>query len=475
MQCQLRREERKKMTTWIVSGEKQIIGNGNPVIKDIDFVTYEVIKPILIPSQQLRLLESLDENIDIVRYKIEPSVTNENLSQSLIEWRKDYEYEIDGIIVSNDMIYPRQSGNPEHAFAFKMVLSNQVAEAKVIDVIWTPSKDGLLKPRVQIEPITLGGVTINYATGFNAKFIEDNKIGIGALISLIRSGDVIPHIQAVIQKAPAAQMPLIAYEWNASHVDIIILNKTENSTVIEKNITGFFVALEVDGLGPGNVAKIINAGHNSVAKIIALQKEDFLKVEGFKDRLATKIHDNIQTQVQKASLPDLMSASNIFGRGFGLRKCKLIIEAYPDILTDTEQSTTSEKIQKLAHVPGTGQKTAAAFVEKIPEFLAFIKEAKLDYKILKTDENQDQKKQEDQEQVNKEHPLYNKKIVMTGFRDNDIINKIKSVGAELQTAITKTTFLVLVKNKDEDTGKANEARQKNIQMLTPEEFLAQYF
>ena len=41
---------------------------------------------------------------------------------------------------------------PDHAFAFKMVLSDQKAEAKVLDVLWTPSKDGYLKPRVQIEP-----------------------------------------------------------------------------------------------------------------------------------------------------------------------------------------------------------------------------------------------------------------------------------------------------------------------------------
>ena len=57
-----------------------------------------------------------------------------------------------------------------------MVLSDQIAEAKVLDVIWTASKDGFLKPRVQIEPVTLGGARIEYATGFNAKFIEDNKI-----------------------------------------------------------------------------------------------------------------------------------------------------------------------------------------------------------------------------------------------------------------------------------------------------------
>ena len=66
-------------------------------------------------------------------------------------------------------IYPRPKGNPDYAFAFKMIISDQVAEAKVLDVIWTPSKDGYLKPRVQIEPVTLGGVKIEYATGFNAK------------------------------------------------------------------------------------------------------------------------------------------------------------------------------------------------------------------------------------------------------------------------------------------------------------------
>ena len=60
-----------------------------------------------------------------------------------------------------------------------MVLSDQKAEAKVLEVIWTPSKDGFLKPKVRIEPIDIGGVTIEYATAFNAAFVEKNKIGMG--------------------------------------------------------------------------------------------------------------------------------------------------------------------------------------------------------------------------------------------------------------------------------------------------------
>ena len=80
---------------------------------------------------------------------------------------------------------------PSISFAFKMILDDQTAEAKVLDVLWAPSKDGYLKPRIQIEPIDLGGVTITYATGFNAAFIEKNKINVGAVVEIVRSGDVI--------------------------------------------------------------------------------------------------------------------------------------------------------------------------------------------------------------------------------------------------------------------------------------------
>ena len=75
--------------------------------------------------------------------------------------------------------YPRTSKNPKHAFAFKMVLSDQMVESKVVDVIWTPSKTGYLKPRIQIQPVKIGGATITYATAHNADFIVKNKIGIG--------------------------------------------------------------------------------------------------------------------------------------------------------------------------------------------------------------------------------------------------------------------------------------------------------
>ena len=290
--------------------------------KDLSFVAYEVIQPILKPSEQMKFLQDLG-NIDVVLNRVEKVLTNELLSSFLVDWRTNYPYEIDGVIVINDEIYPRKSGNPEYAFAFKMVLSDQVAEAKVVDVLWTPSKDGYLKPRVQIEPLSLGGVKIEYATGFNGAFIQDHKIGVGATIELIRSGDVIPYIRKVIVPAEEAKMPSVPYQWNNTHVDLMLEQEHLNAdeTVREKVITGFFRGIGVEGLSSGNIARIIEAGYKSVPDILKMTKEDFLKVDGFKEKMAQKIYEGIRTKVQEASLITLMAASNLLGRGW--KRCPI--------------------------------------------------------------------------------------------------------------------------------------------------------
>ena len=434
----------------------------NETIQDVNFVAYEVIKPSLKPSEQMDILGTLD--IERVLYKKVSSLTNEFLSQTLVECRKKYLYEIDGIIVTNNDIYERKHGNPEHAFAFKMVLSDQVVEAKVINVIWTPSKDGYLKPRVQIEPINLGGVRIEYATGFNGSFIYDNKVGIGSIVELIRSGDVIPHIRKVVVPAQEANMPTVAYKWNETHVDILLEDMETDETVKEKNITGFFRGIGVEGLSSGNVTRIMDTGFDSVAKIIKMTMGDFLKVDGFKEKTSTKLYNGIREKIESASLVSLMSASNIFGRGFSDKKLELIMESYPTVLVSNSDSKT-QKITMISSIKGMADKTAEAFVERIPQFVSFMHELGLVHKLI----NNNSKKN-----IDESHPLFGKTIVMTGFRDVQIQETIKQVGCKLGASVSKTTFVVLVKDKEEDTGKANDARKNGIPLMTPQEFKKKY-
>ena len=465
---------------------------------DLSFVTYEVLQPQLKPSQQMQFLTELlpktktvknKSAFAVVEYQVVTDITNQVLSDLLLKWRSEYAYEIDGIICINDALYPRITGNPMHAFAFKMMMSDQTAEAKVVDVIWTASKDGYLKPRVQIEPVNLSGVKIEFATGFNARFIETNKIGMGALIRLTRSGDVIPHIIAVVQPATEPQMPTVPYEWNSTHVDIMLMNKADDLTVKEKNITSFFSSLEVDGLGAGNVKKIIAAGFDTVPKILAMGEDDFLKVQGFKEKMAQKVRESIFVQVYQATLPELMHATNIFGRGFGTKKFKLILEKEPTILTDT----SVDKIKRVAKIEGLAMKTAEQFVNQIPAFLAFLTEAKLESKLHTAGV---QKKKEGANNtegtagvhaegvhtagvdtagvIDKNHPLYGKKYIMTGFRDKALMAKLEALGAEQGSSVRKNTFVLLIKDADEENSKTAEARALGITIMPIETFKAKY-
>ena len=429
--------------------------------EDLDFVAYEVIKPELSPSQQMSALAAQD--VEVVRNVTETEITNEKLSDLLVEWREKYKYEIDGVICINDEIYPRETGNPDHAFAFKMVLSDQIAEAKVLDVIWTASKDGYLKPRVQFDPVVLSGAKIEYATGFNGKFIEENKIGVGALVKLIRSGDVIPHIVKVIQPAEQPLMPSVPYIWNDTHVDIMLLDKSADATVNAKTITSFFAVLGVGGIGRGNVNHLIDGGFDSIAKILAMSVEDYLTVPGFKTTLANKIHDGIKEKLEKATLPVIMHATNIFGRGFATPSFESILLAQPDILVSSK--TDAEKHEALKDIDGMAKKSATKFLSHINAFVEWAKDVGLEDRLYYKPKPSS---------ADTDHVLFGKKWVITGFRDKELIDKLKKVGAVEQSAVSKKTFMVIVKDKAEDTGKAAEARKRGIPVMTPPEVIEKY-
>jgi NAD-dependent DNA ligase len=474
------------------------------ILEDIDFVTYEVLMPQnLTPSQQYNKAVELNTisvlNIQSIAYE---ELTNDYLSSKLLEYRTSYLYSIDGIICIDDNIYPRVSKNPDHAFAFKMVLTDQEIEAKVVDVLWTVSSNGLIKPRVQFEPVTIGGVSITYATGFNAKFIKDNNIGLGALVKLIRSGDVIPYIAEVLVPAQAPLMPNSTeyeYIWNATNIDIILVNNKTDPRVIEKTIIKFFKDLEVEGLGDKNVKKILASGANTIEKIINASIEDLMKVEGFKQKMASKIHSSIKTQVKKASVAQLASASNIFGQGFAEKTISTILEANPTILTS--DLTDEEKVAQIKAVKGFADKTARQFVKSIAQFNSFMEkirpiqetteEKEVEEKELKEVEEKELKEVEEKEikeveekEIKEENQqsnsLKNKVLVLSDFDKSvytkkEITNEIIKLGGRVEASVTKETNILVVGNILKQTTKIVKAKKNSaIEIIQLDSFLKKY-
>ena len=434
--------------------------------KDVDFVSYELIEPEVKPSKQMELLKEYGFNV--VKNSVVEEIDNDKLSNVLLDYRNNYEYVIDGVIVSDDNIYTRKNKNPEHSFAFKMVLSDQVVESKVLDVIWTASKSGYLKPRVRIEPVNIGGVKIEYATGFNGKFVKDNGIGIGAIIQLVRSGDVIPHIKGVTTPADKPKMPNVEYTWTSTNVDIILANKDDDKEVLLKNITAFFTTLDVESLSSGNVKRLIQGGYNSIPKILKMKLEDFTNIEGFKEKLSKKIRDSIKEKVNSASFIKIVAASNKLGRGIGEKKIRPILEKYPNFFTRKE--TNEEKKQLLLNVNGIGKENAESIVTNTKDLLEFLQQSELMYKL---EEKPEEKTVIVSEEM-KSHPLYNKKIVMSKVRDKEIIDFLTKYNGNVVDSIKKDVFALIVKSKIEKSNKMIKAEELKIQILTPDEFKDAY-
>jgi len=466
--------------------------NGKTVddrIRDLDFVVYEVIQPAnLTPSQQMSWIR--DHGFLTVTNRTVPpdQLTNDYLSDVLRDARSNDVYDIDGIIVSDDRVYPRTSGNPDHSFAFKMVLSDQAAETHVVNVEWAASKDGFLKPTVHVEPVTVGGVTIRKATGFNAEFIEKHRLGVGAIVRIIRSGDVIPYIQAVVAPATQAQMPTVPYVWNKTHVDILLEHADDDPAVRKKRIVAFFRTLDVDGLREGNVQKLLQAGYDTICKIVKMSAADMLKVEGFQQKTADKLVTGIRQAVARAPLPALMVASGKMGRGLGEKKLETVFEAYP-----TWWESEERNVDRLAAIKGMSRTAAEELVAHLPAFTAFLEECgitALDRTTVPVAPTMQPLPAATAATAATAPPapttigpegaaaLAGKTLVMTGIRSKELETALKPLGVKFGAAVSKNTFAVITGTKPEDgaklTGKMKDAQTHGIPIYSLAEFQTKY-
>ena len=106
------------------------------------------------------------------------------------------------------------------------------------------------------------------------------------------------------------------------------------------------------------------------------------------------------------------------------------------------------------------KKSAKKFVDNLNTFKEWAESANLTDKLI-YNEN---------EKVDTSHPLYDKNIILTGVRDKELQNKLQEIGAKLGNSVTKNTFIVLVKDLDEITGKVGEAKKLNIPIIPIDEF-----
>jgi DNA ligase (NAD+) len=439
----------------------------NPEIgKYIDFVVYEMIEPKYKFHEGLQLAKTLGFNV--VDFKLKEDITNDILSSYLIKRRDDSPYEVDGIVVRDDEQHNIVKGkNPKYGFAYKTILTQEKAEVLVYNVEWNVSKDGLIKPTVMFNPVYINNVKIQKATGFNGAFIEKNKIGPGSKVVIIRSGDVIPHIVEILTPSSNGEpsMPDIPYKWSNTHVDIIVEKEIENSQMKLRQMEHFVKTLDIQHIGPGILKKLFDEGIDTVKKLFKLTKKDLLLIEGIKEKSAEKIYNSLKYTLQNVSCEKLMTASNIFGKGFGERKIKAIIKTNPDILK-------LKLVKKLNPTEGVAEKTEKQFLQNLPKFYAFIKE--INFKCNIEDKVDKVEKQSISKVPSIQKELNNKKIIFTGFRNKDLEKVITDLGGSITTSVSKNTDILVAKDLSDNSSKIVKAKELGITIYSKDEFMKKY-
>lgn len=442
------------------------------VLKIVRFVAYSIVYPEYKIEKQMEILSKTE--LDVVYNKTVKDITMDNLSTLLEKRRKESEYDIDGIVViDSSSKYKISETNPKYGFAFKKVLSDQVIEADVIDVLWKASKHGYLKPRVQLNPVIIGSVTITYSTGNNAKFIVDNKIGPGAIVKLVRSGDVIPKILEVLKPASSgnAKLPSIPHKWNKTEVDFILkdIQGDQKDNVIIMQMKHFFKTLNIKYLDEGVLKLLVDSGIKDVFEIMNCKKSRFAKISGLGEKLFDKIKNEIKTKIESCELETLMAATLIFGRGIGVRKLKQVTKVYPNFLTEFSKKKVDKIVEKLNEIKGFEEKTSTLIANGIKDFNKFKLKLKEIYDISHLDI-------EKKKISKKKQTMTNFNVVMTGFRDEELEKFINNNGGKVSTSVSGNTTHLIYKNKDKDctSSKFKKAQVLSVNIISVKDFKERY-
>lgn len=429
------------------------------LLNNIEFLAYDILFP------EMKIEDSFNyftkNNIKCAYYKLleESDVNLETLSTHLESRRNNSDYEVDGIVIYNNKQHKIVNGkNPKYAFAFKSILTHEQAEVIVTNVEWNVSMHKYMKPIIKFNEVVISGVKIKQATGFNGKFINDNIIGPGSRIVIIRSGDVIPHVLKVLSVSSnnKPKMPENNYRWTDTKIDIILDEEGKNKEQDIKSYTYFMSKLDIGLVKESTIKKLYENGFDTLDKILKIKVDELVSLEGFQLKSATKIVENFE-KIKEADCDLLLDASNILGRGFALKKIKLVSEKYP---LNKKAEILKLTVDDLVKIDGIGNINAKQFVENIKKFYEF-----LDNIGYKCEKNQDIK-----EDVIVKTVLKDKKFIFTGFRNKDWEKLIVNSGGKVVTAISKTTDYLVVKNKTDKSSKIDKANELGIKILDMEEF-----
>lgn len=406
---------------------------------------------------------------DVV-HAVDMNATNweASLSHHLSDRRAKSEYEMDGLVLAppdHEFGYA-SSDKPKWTVAFKENVDVANATKAVVEkIIYQDSRNSNLIPKIKIRPVRMGGVTVNHATCHNAQWMLDRGIGPGAIIKIVRSGDVIPKIVGVVKKAKP-QLPTVPYVMKGVHFRALNRSREADINALNK----FFGTMGIEFIAKKTIGMLYDDGFTDALKYLkAWSGKDLvalLRASGLGNVMSAKVvkeFDRVFTD--GVLLRDLMVASNVFDVGLGDRKLQAIEKHFrkcPTILVVLVKGNSEIIRAHLAGVPSYAEKTTDLVVNGMPAFRKWLKEALKYIKVRQPEAAVEVKK--------KKGLLTGVCVTFTGYRDKSQEKFVTDNGGEVVSFGSRTKVL-LYKEGGKASTKVDKARASGkINVITFEEW-----
>ena len=366
--------------------------------------------------------------------------------QEVGQEREKLPYDIDGVVIKvNDLAGQEELGftvkAPKWAVAYKFPAEEK--EAQLLSVDWTVGRTGVVTPTANLTPVQLAGTTVSRATLHNVDYIAEKDIRKDDTVIVYKAGDIIPAVLRVVESkrvseekldiptnCPSCDSQLLHFE---DEVALRCINPRCPAQIMEGLI--HFAsrdAMNITGLGPSIVEKLFAANLvKDVADIYRLKEEDFLLLEGVKEKSASKLYQAIQASKENSA------EKLLFGLGIrhvGSKASQLLLQHFHSI-ENLAQADPEEvaSIESLGSVIAQSLQTYFA-TEGSKILLDELKEAgvNLDYKG---------------QTVVADAALSGLTVVLTGKLErltrSEAKNKLEILGAKVTGSVSKKTNLVV--------------------------------
>lgn len=409
---------------------------------------YQEASPSTRDSQEkvLKHLEQLGFVVNPKRILAENIDEVWNFIQEVGQERDNLPYDIDGVVIKvNDLAGQEELGftvkAPKWAVAYKFPAEEK--EAQLLSVDWTVGRTGVVTPTANLTPVQLAGTTVSRATLHNVDYIAEKDIRKDDTVIVYKAGDIIPAVLRVVESkrvseekldiptnCPSCDSDLLHFE---DEVALRCINPRCPAQIMEGLI--HFAsrdAMNITGLGPSIVEKLFAANLvKDVADIYRLQEEDFLLLEGVKEKSASKLYQAIQASKENSA------EKLLFGLGIrhvGSKASQLLLQHFHSI--ENLAQADPEEVASIESLGGVIAKSLQTYfaTEGSEILLRELREAgvNLDYKG---------------QTVVADAALSGLTVVLTGklerLKRSEAKSKLESLGAKVTGSVSKKTDLVV--------------------------------